>query len=142
MVVLVMVCFIMGYFCGDLRDWAERRIQRRNWDSSTNLRGRSRSLTRGLDSSVIETFPTFLYSTFKGVKTGKATLECAICLNEFEDEETLRLIPRCSHLFHHDCIDAWLYAHSTCPVCRTDLVLKSNETITVTPIQGVTEVGV
>ncbi|KAE8666474.1 hypothetical protein F3Y22_tig00112498pilonHSYRG00198 [Hibiscus syriacus] len=66
---------------------------------------------------------------------GKATLECTICLNEFEDDEMLRLIPKCSHVYHLDCIDAWLSSHSTCPACRTDLVLKSDETISVTTNQ-------
>ncbi|KAE8669134.1 putative RING-H2 finger protein ATL36 [Hibiscus syriacus] len=94
-------------------------------------------LTRGLESSVIESFPTFLYSTGKGLKIGKATLECAICLNEFEDDETLRLIPKCSHVFHPDCIDAWLSSHLTCPVCRANLMVKpcGGETITSATVQ-------
>ncbi|KAL2924561.1 E3 ubiquitin-protein ligase ATL31 [Bienertia sinuspersici] len=28
------------------------------------------------------------------------------CLNEFEDKETLRLLPVCDHVFHPECIDA------------------------------------
>lgn len=42
-------------------------------------------------------------------------------MNEFEDDETLRLIPKCDHVFHPECIDAWLVSHSTCPVCRANL---------------------
>ncbi|KAL4281756.1 hypothetical protein GQ457_03G029920 [Hibiscus cannabinus] len=117
--------------------WVERRIQRRNWDWDpfTDLMRRSRRLTRGLDSSVIESFPTFVYSTVKGYKMGKeATLECAICLNEFQDDETLRLIPKCGHVFHPHCIDVWLSSQSTCPVCRANLVLKPGETVTSTTI--------
>lgn len=82
-----------------------------------NNRGR-----RGLDPEIIETFPTFVYSTVKGLKIGRSTLECAVCLNEFQDDETLRLIPVCSHVFHPQCIDAWLVNQSTCPVCRANLV--------------------
>ncbi|KAJ6735543.1 RING FINGER DOMAIN-CONTAINING [Salix purpurea] len=81
----------------------------------------------GLDQEVIDTFPTFLYSTVKGLKIGKGSLECAVCLIEFEDDQTLRLIPKCSHVFHPDCIDAWLTSHVTCPVCRANLVPKPGD---------------
>ncbi|XP_009631170.1 E3 ubiquitin-protein ligase ATL31-like isoform X1 [Nicotiana tomentosiformis] len=75
----------------------------------------------GLDNLVIETFPTFTYAEVKDHHIGKGALECAVCLNEFEDNETLRLIPKCDHVFHPECIDAWLKSHVTCPVCRADL---------------------
>lgn len=49
-------------------------------------------------------------------------LECAVCLAEFADGgEKLRLLPGCCHVFHAACIDVWLAAHVTCPVCRADL---------------------
>ncbi|XP_030534940.1 E3 ubiquitin-protein ligase ATL31-like [Rhodamnia argentea] len=76
---------------------------------------------RGLDPAVLETFPTAVYSAVKGHKVGEASLECAVCLNDFEDDDTLRLIPKCDHAFHPDCIGEWLASHTTCPVCRADL---------------------
>ncbi|XP_030466912.1 E3 ubiquitin-protein ligase ATL31-like [Syzygium oleosum] len=76
---------------------------------------------RGLDPAVIETFPTAVYSAVKGHRIGEASLECAVCLNDFEDDDTLRLIPKCDHAFHPECIGAWLASHTTCPVCRADL---------------------
>ena len=81
----------------------------------------------GLDKDIIESFPFFLYSEIKGLKIGKGGVECAICLNEFEDEETLRWMPPCSHTFHASCIDVWLSSWSTCPVCRANLSLKPGE---------------
>lgn len=88
---------------------------------------RRAAAARGLDAQVIETFPTFPYSEVKGLQIGKGALECAVCLNEFEDEETLRLIPKCDHVFHPDCIDAWLESHVTCPVCRANLVPEDGD---------------
>ncbi|KAK3006640.1 hypothetical protein RJ639_016418 [Escallonia herrerae] len=44
---------------------------------------------------------------------------CSICLAEFERGELLRVLPRCKHMFHKDCIDQWLPSRSLhCPVCR------------------------
>ncbi|XP_023632841.1 RING-H2 finger protein ATL34 [Capsella rubella] len=83
-----------------------------------------RRTSRGLDQDVIKSFPSFLYSQVKGLKIGKGGVECAICLNEFEDDETLRLMPPCSHAFHVVCIDVWLTSRSTCPVCRASLPPK------------------
>lgn len=47
--------------------------------------------------------------------------ECAVCLSEFEEDETIRIIPICSHLFHIDCIDIWLQNNPNCPLCRTTI---------------------
>ncbi|CAD5327433.1 unnamed protein product [Arabidopsis thaliana] len=82
---------------------------------------------RGIDKDVIESFPAFLYSEVKAFKIGNGGVECAICLCEFEDEESLRWMPPCSHTFHANCIDEWLSSRSTCPVCRANLSLKSGD---------------
>ncbi|KAG5052586.1 hypothetical protein JHK87_004784 [Glycine soja] len=82
----------------------------------------SQAESNGLNQATIETFPSFLYGDVKGLKIGKDTLACAVCLNEFEDDETLRMIPKCCHVYHRYCIDEWLGSHSTCPVCRANLV--------------------
>ncbi|KAF8109927.1 hypothetical protein N665_0089s0046 [Sinapis alba] len=89
----------------------------------------ARQTACGLDASVIETFPTFRYSTVKTLRIGKAALECPVCLNGFEDDETLRLIPQCCHVFHSGCIDAWLRSHVTCPLCRVNLVPVPGESV-------------
>ncbi|XP_047046012.1 RING-H2 finger protein ATL74-like [Lolium rigidum] len=54
---------------------------------------------------------------------GKA--ECAVCIVEFRDGDLARLLPRCGHRFHAACVDAWLRLHSTCPLCRADVVAPS-----------------
>ncbi|KAM0852836.1 hypothetical protein ACQ4PT_051495 [Festuca glaucescens] len=82
---------------------------------------RSRRM-RGLDQATLEAFPTMAYADVKAHKTGKGELECAVCLSEFEDDDTLRLLTKCSHAFHADCVDAWLASHVTCPVCRANLL--------------------
>ncbi|KAK1417348.1 hypothetical protein QVD17_26475 [Tagetes erecta] len=69
----------------------------------------------GIDKTVIESLPFFRFSTLKGWRNG---LECSICLSRFEDVEVLRLLPKCKHAFHIDCVDQWLEKHSGCPLCR------------------------
>jgi E3 ubiquitin-protein ligase ATL6/9/15/31/42/55 len=91
---------------------------------------RSRRQQRGLDAAVLESFPTMAYADVKAHKAGKGALECAVCLSEFDDDETLRLLPKCSHVFHPDCIDTWLASHVTCPVCRANLVPGADDNAT------------
>ncbi|KAL0359765.1 UNVERIFIED_CONTAM: RING-H2 finger protein ATL43 [Sesamum angustifolium] len=69
----------------------------------------------GIDRKVIESLPMFRFSSLRGQKEG---LECAVCLNKFEPDEVLRLLPKCKHAFHIECVDTWLDGHSTCPLCR------------------------
>lgn len=45
-------------------------------------------------------------------------MECAVCLAVFEDTDLLRVLPKCRHDFHVDCVDKWLEDHKGCPVCR------------------------
>ncbi|KAM7459367.1 hypothetical protein LguiA_036361 [Lonicera macranthoides] len=75
----------------------------------------SRSSSSGIDKKLIESLPFFRFSSLKGSKEG---LECVVCLSKFEDEEVLRLLPKCKHAFHLTCIDKWLESHSSCPLCR------------------------
>lgn len=128
-VLIVLVCFfiVLAVLSVYTRQCTQYRFNGRLVISDTTTNTRSRRAARGLDAAVIATFPTFVYSNVRGLKIGKGSLECAVCLSEFEDDDTLRLLPKCSHVFHADCIDAWLVSHSTCPVCRASLVPKPGD---------------
>ncbi|KAK2651252.1 hypothetical protein Ddye_018741 [Dipteronia dyeriana] len=87
------------------------------------------ALSCSLDLCVIESFPLFIYSAVKDLKMGREAHEYTVCLSEFEDDNTLRLIPKCDHVFHRDCIGAWLDIHGTGSVCCANLTPEeSNET--------------
>ncbi|CAN1171725.1 RING-H2 finger protein ATL57, partial [Linum perenne] len=47
------------------------------------------------------------------------TVECVICLGEFEEGERVKVIPFCGHVFHVECVDTWLLSHVSCPLCRS-----------------------
>ncbi|TKY52195.1 E3 ubiquitin-protein ligase ATL6 [Spatholobus suberectus] len=119
-VILIAALFLMGFFSVYIRHCADSPSS--SIRNLAGVGGRSRRAARGLDPEVIATFPTLEYSVVKIHNVGKGTLECAVCLCEFEETETLRLIPKCDHVFHPDCIDEWLASHTTCPVCRANLV--------------------
>lgn len=49
--------------------------------------------------------------------------ECSICMDNVVVGEEIVVLP-CSHWFHHDCVEAWLKEHDTCPVCRAGITPK------------------
>lgn len=46
--------------------------------------------------------------------------ECSICLEKFKKKEK-KIIIKCSHEFHKNCIKEWLKNNNTCPLCRIEL---------------------
>jgi len=46
---------------------------------------------------------------------------CAVCIEPFKATDIARLLP-CRHEFHKDCVDPWLLANRTCPMCKMDIL--------------------
>ncbi|XP_024972144.1 RING-H2 finger protein ATL3-like [Cynara cardunculus var. scolymus] len=80
-------------------------------------------LRRGLDASFLKTIPIVHLDSKDG-------LECAVCLSELQEGEKTRILPKCNHAFHVECIDMWFHSHSTCPICR-NLVSEQTDKISV-----------
>lgn len=75
--------------------------------------------TVGLGQDVIDSISVFKYKKDEFLIEGS---DCSVCLTEFEEDESLRLLPKCSHAFHIPCIDTWLRSHKNCPLCRAPIV--------------------
>jgi len=99
--------------------------------------------TKGLEKSVVESLPVVHFKDLNlqdKMDHGKKTedggdgeneevephRECAVCLSEFEADDSLRLLPKCKHIFHLECIDVWFQSHSTCPLCRAAIVQEDD----------------
>ncbi|XP_074270439.1 uncharacterized protein LOC141594158 [Silene latifolia] len=78
--------------------------------------------TIGLHQSVINAITIVRYKSGDGLIDGS---DCSVCLSEFQEGETLRLLPKCNHAFHIDCIDTWLRSHTNCPMCRAAIIANS-----------------
>ncbi|CAI0422095.1 unnamed protein product [Linum tenue] len=138
---LIGFVLLIGIFCLFLRIWRSRR-RRRNLSFSWRRRDPSAVFatqddfiaedhgpvidhpiwyihTVGLEQSIIESIAVFRYK--KEDKLIEGT-DCSVCLSEFEEDESLRLLPKCSHAFHIPCIDTWLRSHKNCPLCRAPIV--------------------
>ncbi|KAF7149884.1 hypothetical protein RHSIM_Rhsim02G0007100 [Rhododendron simsii] len=119
-VVVLMVCLHIyaRWYLHRSRQHQLRRRRRRG--SRTTLifyseEPSSAAASRGLDAALLGSLPVFLYSA----QTHPHVVECAVCLSEFEENEKVRVLPKCNHGFHLDCIDMWFHSHSTCPLCRS-----------------------
>jgi len=99
-------------------------------------RSLGRSARHGLDVSALAALPVTAYrrkpelqadggggpasASTSGAAASGAT-ECAVCLSELADGEKVRALPSCGHVFHVECVDAWLRSRTTCPVCRAEV---------------------
>ncbi|ESQ38664.1 hypothetical protein EUTSA_v10029483mg [Eutrema salsugineum] len=110
--------YCVTYFIRRCRDRAAASTARDAYEAELS----PRRLPRGLDAKAIESFPSFIYAEANGIEPGQGELVCAVCLNEYKNDETLRLVSPCGHVFHADCVDIWLSYRSTCPICRADVV--------------------
>ncbi|XP_020406767.1 RING-H2 finger protein ATL67 [Zea mays] len=84
----------------------------------------------GLDAAAIASYPKVAFSS----RAAEADAMCSICLSEYRDGETLRVMPECRHGFHVACLDAWLSRSASCPVCRSSPVPTPNATPLATPL--------
>ncbi|KAK1792168.1 hypothetical protein P4O66_012065 [Electrophorus voltai] len=79
--------------------------------------------------------------TYKQPKAWSDTDSCAVCLEQYSNNQCLRVLP-CLHEFHRDCVDPWLLLQQTCPLCkRSVLGLQSGSYASVPEAPGVTQRG-
>lgn len=101
--------------------------------SSTNTTTQYNNYEFDWSTSLI---PRPLYYTTNAIKnqvqvteydsSGDKNEECAVCLNILEPKQLMRDLKNCGHVFHKECIDAWIDKNNvTCPLCRADLLYQN-----------------
>ncbi|KAB2596882.1 E3 ubiquitin-protein ligase RHA2A-like [Pyrus ussuriensis x Pyrus communis] len=56
---------------------------------------------------------------------GSHTDTCIVCTDKVEGGQRVRELSNCSHVFHKECLDAWIdEGQFTCPLCRSNLLPK------------------
>ncbi|MCL7028634.1 hypothetical protein MKW94_030055 [Papaver nudicaule] len=134
-VIILTAITIVSYFCNIGRVPFNSQGLSQHTSSSTSQLPRA----VGLDASTIKSYPKLLYSEVNlcgiGTSTNPITFTstscCPVCLADYNNDDTLRLLPYCGHFFHPQCVDPWLLQHPTCPVCRSSSPIanpKSGET--------------
>ncbi|KAF5736555.1 hypothetical protein HS088_TW14G00699 [Tripterygium wilfordii] len=83
----------------------------------TSSRAWATRVLQGLDPATINSLPIKQHKYSTTVENS----ECCICLGLFEDGEKVKVLPQCYHCYHCECVDKWLSAHSSCPLCRASL---------------------
>ncbi|OEL27684.1 hypothetical protein BAE44_0011296 [Dichanthelium oligosanthes] len=78
--------------------------------------------TGGLGKDDLLALPVYVHGSLSpeegGGGGGEGKVECAVCISELRDGDTGRILPRCGHRFHAECVDRWFRSHVTCPLCR------------------------
>lgn len=131
LVITVIVSFLL---CLLLRHLNGRCLRHLSRSTSVAATGSSRvSPEEAPTSSLVDSLPMFTFASIKRGTANSAMIsgDCAICLSKFQAEDQLRLIPLCCHAFHTDCIDTWLNANQSCPLCRSPVYASEAELLKV-----------
>lgn len=89
-----------------------RAFRGRNGMNGAIFNPRNVNRHTSLSQEDMKKLPCFEY------KVESVTLDCAVCLENFKVGEKCRLLPKCNHSFHVQCIDGWLQKTGVCPICR------------------------
>jgi hypothetical protein len=53
---------------------------------------------------------------------------CSICIEDFEPGERIRILPKCKHAYHTDCLLPWLTErHGNCPLCKENVLDRQDK---------------
>ncbi|CDP12054.1 unnamed protein product [Coffea canephora] len=97
-----------------LGDFLEPEMPLQTWPESG---GEPRSISASL---IRELLPVVKFSEISDLAAPES---CAVCLYEFEDDDEIRRLTNCRHIFHRSCLDRWMdHDQKTCPLCRTAFI--------------------
>ncbi|KAJ6800249.1 putative RING-H2 finger protein ATL69 [Iris pallida] len=115
---IVFICARL--ICGRIRSPVSRGASAFDMDlPSDDFNPPVRSIN-GLESLTLAAMRRMKYN-HEAFPSSEDAHRCSICLEDYQEREILRIMPKCNHNFHLACIDEWLRKQSTCPICRLPL---------------------
>ncbi|PWA58462.1 Zinc finger, RING/FYVE/PHD-type [Artemisia annua] len=135
MIMSIIGLFVVMIFAIVVHYFSKRRLQRMMEEYNNQMQSREQ---RGLDASFLKTIKVVEFDP----KDFKEGLECAVCISDVEEGEKTRILPKCQHRFHVECIDMWFQSHSTCPICRnlindqTEILVEQQESTSNVLLEG------
>ncbi|KAH0455855.1 hypothetical protein IEQ34_015887 [Dendrobium chrysotoxum] len=75
-----------------------------------------------LEKGTLNSCPVITYAEAKH-QDARSTEDscCSVCLVDYGEDDELRMLPQCGHLFHVHCVDPWLRLQPKCPLCRSSI---------------------
>ncbi|XP_062024654.1 E3 ubiquitin-protein ligase RZF1 [Rosa rugosa] len=106
-----------------------RGVDPGNYFFGSGLQGLIEELTQN-DRPGPPPVPETAINSIPTVKISEAHLSndpnCPICMEEFKVGGEARELP-CKHIYHDECIVPWLRLHNSCPVCRVEIPISTDE---------------
>ena len=78
------------------------------------------TVSRGASVESIGVLRTMSVEDARADTSVKLDEVCSICRMEFEDGESVRVLP-CGHADHAECLDTWLGMNKVCPICQHEV---------------------
>jgi hypothetical protein len=81
---------------------------------------------------VIDALPVHVHSESA---PGAYDSMCIFCQDEYAAQDEVRVLP-CKHGFHKTCVDEWLLANNSCPLCKVAVAPDEDEAEAKPPAPG------
>ncbi|RRT59254.1 hypothetical protein B296_00025852 [Ensete ventricosum] len=111
-----LICLYVRWACRHRPHWGAETSPLSMSSAATSHR-----TTTGLDPRIIDSFPVHLH---RDLEAGEEA-QCSICLSSLTEGDKVKALPNCGHTFDVECVDEWLKAHTSCPLCRASLADSS-----------------